>query len=45
MGERMLFFTYAETDGALSGSDLADLTVQLFMRTIYLSDDPDPDPD
>jgi AcrR family transcriptional regulator len=43
MGERMLFFTYAESDGALSGSDLADLTVQLFMRTIYLNDDPDPD--
>jgi hypothetical protein len=43
MGERMLFFTYAETDGALSGAELTDLIVDLFMRTIYLSDDPDPD--
>jgi AcrR family transcriptional regulator len=42
MGERMLFFTYAETDGALDGRALADLTVEIFMRTIYLSDDPDP---
>ena len=43
MGERMLFFTYAGTDGALSGPDLAELIVELFMRTIYLNDDPDPD--
>jgi AcrR family transcriptional regulator len=43
MGERMLYFTYAETDGAITGTELAELTVQMFMRTIYLSDDPDPD--
>ena len=43
MGERMLFFTYAGIEGAPSGTELAELIVQMFMRTIYLSDDPNPD--
>jgi TetR/AcrR family transcriptional regulator, ethionamide resistance regulator len=43
MGERMLFFTYAGMDKALSPRKLADLIVQLWMRSIYLQDDPDPD--
>jgi TetR/AcrR family transcriptional regulator, ethionamide resistance regulator len=43
MGERLLFFTYAGISDAMTGSELLDLSVQIFMRTIYLSDDPDPD--
>ena len=40
--ERIFFRVYAETPGAMMEEDAKAVGLELWMRTIYLSDDPDP---
>jgi AcrR family transcriptional regulator len=43
-GERLLFLLYIEAPGAMSIRKLRELGVSLWLRSIYLADDPDPSP-
>jgi len=40
--ERIFFRVYAETPGAMAQEDAKAVGLELWMRTIYLADDPDP---
>jgi AcrR family transcriptional regulator len=43
-GERLQFLTAIEAPDAMSVDDLIDVVLEIWMRTIYCSDDPDPSP-
>lgn len=43
-GERMLFLTLIDSPGIMSVDDLIETATTVWMRAIYLADDPDPAP-